>query len=305
MGRSWGWSVLLVAAVGLRAPSQVIEFESNGLKYQTLTRNGVTIMYAELLAHVRDYSILQVAVSNGSPGPYTIRPEDFYYCRSGGGCIQGSAAKEVVAYCQMKLEFRQKSEQYRQSIKKDRFQHQVQVEKEPETIIQTVQETKMIRNQLQQEIPKQESDENASTKEENPVEENEPPSQEITNENSPDEPNRVNKAAFIPERPEKDPYAMPTRTEPKLTSQPSFLSLDAPRKYAIDPPDNQYSGPRPNSKNPQAPSFVPGQQKAQVFLPLKENLVKHNLHFGSKTKANIKPEQIEKIFSRKNLLNEY
>ncbi len=47
--------------------AQVIEFESNGLKYQTLTKNGLTIMVASLPSHVRQFTILQVAVSNGSP----------------------------------------------------------------------------------------------------------------------------------------------------------------------------------------------------------------------------------------------
>ena len=64
-------------------PGQVIEFESNGLKYQTLTKRGVTVMYAHLAAHMHEFSILQVAVSNGSPGPYTIRPEDFTFVRGG------------------------------------------------------------------------------------------------------------------------------------------------------------------------------------------------------------------------------
>jgi tetratricopeptide (TPR) repeat protein len=248
------------------------------LRKLNLAENQIRVL--ENLEHLKE---LQEIVLNGNP----LNAEDISYI--------GRPAKEVVAYCQMKLEFRQKSEQYRQSIKKDRFQHQVQVEKEAETIIQTIQETKMIRNQIQQEEKHPVTEANEVSEEENSLEENKTQPQEIENEEDRGEPNRVNKAAFIPERPEKDPYAMPTRTEPKLTSQPSFLSLDAPRKYAIDPPDNSFSTPRTNSKNPQAPSFVPGQQKAQVFLPLKENLVKHNLHFGSKTKANIKPEQIERV----------
>ena len=47
--------------------AQIIEFESGGLKYKTLTHNGVTIMFASLPTHVREYAILQVAISNGSP----------------------------------------------------------------------------------------------------------------------------------------------------------------------------------------------------------------------------------------------
>ena len=62
----------------LTIPGQVIEFESNGLKYQTITKRGVTLMVAQLPGHVREFTILQVAVSNGSPGPYTIRPGRFF-----------------------------------------------------------------------------------------------------------------------------------------------------------------------------------------------------------------------------------
>ena len=43
--------------------AQVIEFESNGLKYQTLTKNGVTVMYAPLGPHIQGYVIVQSAIS--------------------------------------------------------------------------------------------------------------------------------------------------------------------------------------------------------------------------------------------------
>jgi hypothetical protein len=78
------------------ATGQVIEFESHGLKYQTLTHNGVTVMYAPLPLHVREYVVLQAAISNGSEGPYTIRPEDFTFVRAGGERIQGAPAKSVT-----------------------------------------------------------------------------------------------------------------------------------------------------------------------------------------------------------------
>ena len=79
------------------ALSQVIEFESKGLKYQTLTKSGVTLMYAHLPAHVREYATLQVAVSNGGAGPYVIKPEDFTFERSDGPGLKASAARTVVA----------------------------------------------------------------------------------------------------------------------------------------------------------------------------------------------------------------
>lgn len=78
------------------AIGQVIEFESGGLHYQTLTRRGVTVMFANMPTHVREFTILQVAVSNGSQGPYTIRPEDFRFVREDGNILHAAAAREVV-----------------------------------------------------------------------------------------------------------------------------------------------------------------------------------------------------------------
>jgi hypothetical protein len=87
----------LALAICLGAPAQVIEFESNGLKYQTLTKRGVTVMFAHMPQHVREFFILQVAVSNGSPGPYTIRPEDFAFHKDDGSEVHAWPARAVVA----------------------------------------------------------------------------------------------------------------------------------------------------------------------------------------------------------------
>jgi len=76
--------------------AQVIDFESNGLRYKTLTKSGVTVMFAYLPSHVKEYSILQVSVSNGSPVSWVVKPEDFSYRRQDGGVSQASAALEVV-----------------------------------------------------------------------------------------------------------------------------------------------------------------------------------------------------------------
>jgi hypothetical protein len=85
---------MILLAGTIRA--QVIEFESGGLRYRALTRNGVTIMFATLPTHVRDYAILQVAISNGSQIPWSIRPEDFRFERAGGSAIQALPAGTVV-----------------------------------------------------------------------------------------------------------------------------------------------------------------------------------------------------------------
>jgi len=76
--------------------AQVIEFESNGLKYQTLTKGGVTVMYAHLTLHVREYAIVQAAISNGSEGPYIIRPEDFVFLGRDGSETRATSARNVV-----------------------------------------------------------------------------------------------------------------------------------------------------------------------------------------------------------------
>src|SRR5437868_433911 len=76
--------------------AQVIEFEQNGLKYQTLTKSGVTVMFAAMGAHLHQFAILQVAVSNGAQGPYFIKPEDFLYVRSDGSSIRAAAARSVI-----------------------------------------------------------------------------------------------------------------------------------------------------------------------------------------------------------------
>src|SRR5580693_2552489 len=86
----------LLVGMCLAIPAQVIEFESNGLKYQTITKRGVTVMVARLPGHVRELSILQVAVSSGSPGPYTIRPEDFSFKKDDGTELRPWPARDVV-----------------------------------------------------------------------------------------------------------------------------------------------------------------------------------------------------------------
>src|SRR3954466_5068128 len=90
------WGLALAIAMLPHAQAQVIEFESNGLKYQTLTRSGVTVMWAPLPTVLHEYTIIQAAVSNGSGGPYVIRPEDFSYVRADGSVVRAAAANRVV-----------------------------------------------------------------------------------------------------------------------------------------------------------------------------------------------------------------
>ena len=85
---------LLVAAT--LGGAQVIEFESGGLKYQTLTRNSVTVMFAHLPTRVHEYAIIQVAVSNGAQAAVVIRPEDITFERSDGVALRATPARAVV-----------------------------------------------------------------------------------------------------------------------------------------------------------------------------------------------------------------
>ena len=58
--------------------------------------SGVTVMFASLPTHVRDYAILQVAVSNGSKINWSVKPEDFKFERTDGQHFSGVPAREVV-----------------------------------------------------------------------------------------------------------------------------------------------------------------------------------------------------------------
>jgi hypothetical protein len=78
---SWrfGWGLIVLVSSCAALSAQIIEFESGGLRSQTKSRNCITIMYAHLPAQVREYTIVQATVSNGSSGVQTIRPEDFAF----------------------------------------------------------------------------------------------------------------------------------------------------------------------------------------------------------------------------------
>ncbi len=89
-------AALVVAAASCVLQAQVIEFESGGLKFQALSRNGVTLMWAHLPMKLHEYSILQVAVSNGSQRTDSVRPEDFTFLRTDGAVLRATPAKTVV-----------------------------------------------------------------------------------------------------------------------------------------------------------------------------------------------------------------
>ena len=88
-----GWHACGVVVDFVRRLAQVIEFESGGLKYQTLTRSGLTIMFAHMPSQVRNYSIIQVGVSNGATEPITVRPGGFPVRIYGRKCCECDACR--------------------------------------------------------------------------------------------------------------------------------------------------------------------------------------------------------------------
>ncbi len=78
------------------APQSPIEFESHGMEYEALTKNGITVMFATLPPHIRDYNIVQVTVTNGSLLSWTVKAADFSFVRQDGTVLQPVSADEVV-----------------------------------------------------------------------------------------------------------------------------------------------------------------------------------------------------------------
>src|SRR5258708_3810463 len=81
------------AGAGMRA--QVIEYEANGLKYQTATHKGLTVIVTHLPNHVAGFGLVQVSVSNGSQIYWTVKPEAFSYVHQEQN-LPGLPASQVV-----------------------------------------------------------------------------------------------------------------------------------------------------------------------------------------------------------------
>ena len=61
--------------------AQVIEYEANGMKYQTLSHEGLTVIVTQMPDHVAGFALFQIAVSNGSDRYWMVDPEKFAYAR--------------------------------------------------------------------------------------------------------------------------------------------------------------------------------------------------------------------------------
>jgi hypothetical protein len=73
-----------------------LDFQSHGLDYEALTRSGITVMFAPLPPHIKDFNIVQVTVTNGSPVSWTVKPSDFSFVRQNGTVLQSVSADYVV-----------------------------------------------------------------------------------------------------------------------------------------------------------------------------------------------------------------
>jgi hypothetical protein len=97
--RAGRWAVILAMAASA-APAQVIEFYSNGLKYLTLTKSGLTVMYAEMPLLIRGYAVLQVAVINGTDEIQVVQPVQFSYETADRRILRATGENEVIAELQ-------------------------------------------------------------------------------------------------------------------------------------------------------------------------------------------------------------
>ena len=79
-----------------RAFGQVIEYEANGQKYQTLSRKGLTIIVTHMPNQVAGFGLIQASVANGSGIYWTVQPEGFSYARLGMPSMTAISADQVV-----------------------------------------------------------------------------------------------------------------------------------------------------------------------------------------------------------------
>lgn len=90
-------TLVTLAVVGsFKSYAQTIEFESKGLHYQALTKSGVTVTFAVLPSHVKNFNIIQATVTNGSPVSWTVKPQDFTFYQHDGDVIRAAPADYVV-----------------------------------------------------------------------------------------------------------------------------------------------------------------------------------------------------------------
>ena len=85
------WFCFLFPAAG-----QVIEFESNGMDYQVLTRKGLTLMCAPMPLKTNQFAVMHVAVTNGSEETRRVDASDFRFEYADGTVVRAAPAGQVV-----------------------------------------------------------------------------------------------------------------------------------------------------------------------------------------------------------------
>lgn len=66
------------------------------MEYEALTKEGITVMFAPLPPHIKEYNIIQITVTNGSLVSWTVKPGDFMFVRQDGTQLQPVSADDVV-----------------------------------------------------------------------------------------------------------------------------------------------------------------------------------------------------------------
>ncbi len=92
----WAFGLVALALATFPAAAQVIQFESNGMDYQVLTRNGLTLMCAAMPFKTSRYAVMHVAVSNGSPETWQVDAADFVFEYQDGTVIRAVSEQRVV-----------------------------------------------------------------------------------------------------------------------------------------------------------------------------------------------------------------
>ncbi len=77
-------------------PQLPTEFQSHGIEYEALTHNGITVMFATLPPHIKEYNVVQLTVTNGSLVSWTAKPSDFSFVRQNGTVLPSVSADVVV-----------------------------------------------------------------------------------------------------------------------------------------------------------------------------------------------------------------
>ena len=92
----WVCCLVALAATSFPAAAQVIQFESNGMDYQVLTRDGLTLMCAAMPFKTSRYAVMHVAVSNGSPETWQVDSADFAFEYRDGTVIRAVSEERVI-----------------------------------------------------------------------------------------------------------------------------------------------------------------------------------------------------------------